>query len=101
MSFSIDEKVVCIHTFEKQEDTAKFGVVLPKKGEMYTIRTIGKVEGNIYLRFNEIVNPSLPYASGVDECQFWEERFRKLDYQFAEELETNLKKQVNRETSHG
>jgi len=94
--FTANEKVVCIHTFQDQGD-AQYGVVHPVKREMYTIRTISVVNGLVYLRFHELKNPVLNYATGPDECQYWDERFRKLDYQFAEDVIANIKEQVNTE----
>jgi len=100
--FSVDEKVVCIHTFstEGREIARSFGEKDPIKGEMYTIRDIESREDGVYLRFHELINPRLNYIDGCHEAQFWSERFRKLDYDFVEEVMAMIK-EVPAELSEG
>jgi hypothetical protein len=38
----------------------------------------------------EIRNPMVEYSNGVNELEFWSGNFRKLDYQFAENLLAQL-----------
>lgn len=82
-NFKVGEKVVCISTILPQAYSRS---VLPEKGEMYTIRGILEKEGNVGLVLEEIVNPVQKFKNGYGEEHFGIKFFRKLDYQFAEDV---------------
>jgi len=92
--FAIGEKVVCISDLKRNIDDIENGVIYPIKNEIYTIREF--FEGN-GIRLNEIINPKLQYKDGFNECAFYLKHFRKLDYDFAENLLSEITRQVKEE----
>jgi hypothetical protein len=97
-SFHADQKVVCVTDFSpvaKEEWAVVFGVELPEKGKIYTIREIVEVspefeeEGYIGIRLKEILNmPNPCRAAGgriVDrEVVFHPQDFRPLQSKTAD-----------------
>ena len=96
-NFKIGEKVVSLKTFEREEIEIKKGCKFPIKGQIYTIR---EITNNDCLRFEELINPPLPYDSGCDfgEAEFTPNNFRKLDTQFAEDVISEIIEQVKKES---
>ena len=94
--FKIGEKVVALKTFRFDSHEFENGVRHPVKNEIYIIRTIEFQEGEVCLRFEEIINPELGYENGNDwgEVHYVAYEFRKLDYQFAENLLEKIMKEV-------
>ena len=86
-TFKIGEKVVCIDDSSPRRKDLRLDI---KRNEIYTIRkiNISKTNGEITFCLDEIIGAY---------CSFWESaigyyswRFRKLDYQFAENLLAEL-----------
>lgn len=89
-NFKIGEKVVCI------DDSNPFGYkeeIFPKKNEIYTIRCNKRG-----IKLLEIINSKKRYIDGFYECTFNENRFRKLDYEFAENLLAEISEAMKSET---
>lgn len=80
--FHVGQKVVC--TKEGGWLMLEAGETGPRNGRVYTIRTISRNlhDGELYLRFEEILNPEVDYAyppdDGINECRFWAKHFRPL-----------------------
>lgn len=96
-SFKVGQKCVCIESFRNQKNDFKYGVRVPVKGEIYTIRKLMFREGEIYLMFEELINPELVYDDAFGEAGFWDKKFRYLDYQFAQDTIAYVIKKVKEE----
>ncbi len=98
--FKIGEKVVSKKSFIYERTEYLNGVRHPIKNEIYTIRTIENDKGYIYLRFDELRNPILGYDNGNDwdECHYLSDNFRKLDYEFADNLLAEISEAMKSET---
>jgi len=96
-NFKIGEKVVSLKSFDYTDFDIKNGVKHPKKGDILTIRTIEFDNGEIAFRFEEIINPILGYNFGNDwnELHYVSYRFRKIDYEFAENLIKEISESFN------
>lgn len=75
MTFYVGQKVVCV---EDRYFSSCKGEMIPKKGEVLTVRSVSLERGILALRFVEIVNAPVEYADGYIECKFFSERFRPL-----------------------
>ena len=93
-NFKNGEKVVCVHQSKRTPMDYRHNHVFPKKDSIYTVRNFQDFpdEKDLYLRFEECVNPLLPILDGrrLEIC-FSPKNFRKLDYQFADEVLEKLK----------
>lgn len=84
--FHVGQKVVCVQDTELRRE------ITPRRGEVYTIRSIHPYNGRIYFRLVEIVNEPRLYSTGFyGECFFNREGFRpiverKTDISFAHEI---------------
>lgn len=98
--FKKGEKVVSKKTFIYEGNEYENGVRHPIKNEIYTIRSIEYESGYICLRFEELVNPILGYSNGNDwgECHYVSDKFRKLDYEFADNLLAEISEAMKSET---
>jgi hypothetical protein len=67
--------VECIKSFTAKETN---GENVPILGNIYTVRDITKIGGNVGLRLEEIINYPQLYKEGVFECAFFIERFREI-----------------------
>jgi len=96
MNFKVREKVVCIDDSDTKDSIylKDLGVIFPKKGEIYTIRSIENNINGIGFLLDEIRNGLIEYLDGVSEQTFKSSRFRKLNYEFAENLLAKIKEEV-------
>jgi len=94
-NFKIGEKVVSLKSFEYTDFDIEYGVKHPKKGDILTIRDVEFESGEMCLRFEEIINPVLDYLESKGEGLYVSYRFRKLDYEFAENLLKEISESVN------
>lgn len=72
--------VECVKPFLQP---ATYGEKRPKKGLIYTVRSVNIENGKTYIRLEEIINECFRYraASGAvvyDECEFNSQHFREL-----------------------
>lgn len=99
--FKIGEKVVFVDDsgIFGSENERRVGVKFPIKNNIYTIREIETLNGITGFRLEEIVNRVFGYNGGKDvgEKAFKAERFRKLDYDFAENLLAEITESVMQE----
>lgn len=59
-------------TFETAYSAAGLIFCAPKRGHIYTVRTISAEEsGVVGIRLQEIINAHLPPPYPTEECQFW------------------------------
>jgi len=77
----------------------------PTKGGIYTIRTIApgvrvETKGQMYLRFEEIINPIKPYWDKYGEAQFLATKFRPIDETYGEEVCSEIEKTLTEEPQH-
>lgn len=86
--FHVGMKVVCVDD-ESINPTHRFEV-FPKKGSVYTIRTICENENGVGLRVDEILNPCAHYSGGFMEIRFKLHRFRPAHENRMDELRTLL-----------
>lgn len=72
--------VECVATFDDNQTTAQsWGVRFPIVRNIYTIRDFVTIDGEDFLRLEEIVNPEIPYLDGnFGEICFDVEAFREL-----------------------
>lgn len=96
-NFKIGEKVVFVDdsNIDYTRGMRKAKVVLPKIGEIYTVRGYALGGNSIYLE--EIKNPIMNTFYGFLEQAFKTSRFRKLDHQFGEDVCAEIIKQVKEE----
>lgn len=79
-NFKVGMKVVCVD----DKHFTKEGEIVPAQDEIYTIRDMHYVDGRLALRFEEIVNSPRVYIDmGFNECAFWAEGFKPIQYQSA------------------
>jgi hypothetical protein len=79
MNFKVGEKVVSLRDWDE-------GTNNPKKNEIVTIQAIEEEDG--YLTLAEYL-----FEDGEEQC-FNPKYFRKLDYEFAENLLAQIKQEV-------
>ena len=82
MSFKINEKVVCIARFENTGNQ-------PNVNDMVVINGLETEDDILYL-----IIDGYKYDTDGSEQAFIATKFRKLDYQFAEDLLSRICKQV-------
>lgn len=78
LNWHVGMKVVCVKKGAWSPSTP--GESHPVYGGVYTIRTIECPDGDVFLRFAEIINPKARrdiYGS-QSESQYWATRFRPL-----------------------
>lgn len=98
-NFKIGEKVVCIDNTPKNIKLIQSGFIYPEKGEIYTIRHIFISSTNeLTFYLNEIKNAPMETVVGFIEVGFAGSRFRKLDYEFAENLLAEISQAMKSET---
>lgn len=85
--FKVGQKVVCISNIPIFRIDEMFGIRVPVKGEIYTVR---QVIENQAITVNEIINPPIPYSNGFLEADFYIHHFREIDETFSEETIANL-----------
>lgn len=78
-------KVVCLQSFNGNK--LSHTIIVPKVGEIYTIRdihpgTLPEQIDKVFLRLDEIVNAIFQYKEGIQEASFWADKFRPLQTQF-------------------
>jgi hypothetical protein len=81
MTFRVGQRVVCVKRDAWTDALSQLPLEadnFPVFGMVYTVRTIDAAHGNLYLRFEEIVNAPRNYVNGLDECNFWAARFRPV-----------------------
>lgn len=93
----VGDKVVCVAGFPEAE---RSGVAAPQVGRVYTVRDIVPGEApedrnELFLRFEEIVNPIEMYIHGPDEATFWIKNFRpvkktKTDISIFQEIDREI-----------
>lgn len=85
MNFKIGEKVVCVNNIYLEPEKIEVGIKAPLKNEIYTIRSINDYDA---IMVEEIINPICKYGNSgyVGENSFYLHHFRKLDYDFADNL---------------
>lgn len=93
MSFKVGDRVVCIDSaYQKKDYWLSEGFKFPVEGECYTIRDFTP-SGNA-IRLIEINNSHMSHRTNKGlESGFKIYRFRKLDYDFVEEVISNLKEE--------
>lgn len=93
MSFKVGEKVVCVDaSYQNKDYWLSQGFIFPVEGECYTIRDF-TTSGNA-IKLSEIDNTHMSHRSKTGlESGFKIYRFRKLDYDFVEEVIKNIKQQ--------
>jgi hypothetical protein len=80
-NFTVGQKVVCVDEVRSslRELASWFGITVPVKGGVYTIRKTGLYNGDPAVWLCEIVNPAVRYLNGeVMEQPFKAARFRPL-----------------------
>lgn len=77
MTFHVGQKVVCVDDGFKPE-LFYSDDVMPRRGEVYTIRDLEQIKGYPLLRVCEIRNKVRSYAHGRYECAFHRARFRPI-----------------------
>lgn len=92
MNWKIGQKIVCVRDclarcFQQE--------ILPKKGEIYTIREITHYT-MVCFRLVEIVNPVLSYEQGVGEATFDAKHFRPI-VDIGDDVEEYIKTKVEQE----
>jgi hypothetical protein len=77
--FYVGQKVVCIKEIETPA-TARYGIVCPEKGHVYTIRELTDLGTEPGLRVNEIINEPTLWANvaGEIEASFPRRYFRPV-----------------------
>lgn len=105
MAFHVGQKVVCVLDFtDKSPTDARMMPGLgwldngPKRGAVYTIRSISTDEDGCYIRLAEILNPERNYLYGRMEPMFTIKRFRPLAEKKTETGMAILQEILNRET---
>ena len=96
-TFKIGEKVVCVTNAPLDFEDIIDGVTAPKVKEIYTIRTMESDKTGTWITVEEIINPVFNYLDGFGEASFNINYFRKLDYQFAENLLAELTQSAKNE----
>jgi len=89
-TFKIGEKVVCVTKAPLDIEDIIDGIRVPNVKNMYTIRTMESDKEGTWITVEEIINPMFNYIDGFGEARFNINYFRKLDYQFAENLLAEL-----------
>ena len=95
-NFKRGEKVVCINNIYLEEEKIKIGIKCPIKNKFYTIRGFKGNKDAILV--NEIINPLCYYGNKniPEENGFYLHHFKKLDYEFAENLLKEISESVNK-----
>jgi len=99
MNFKIGEKIVCIDdslpkTPELRNTMGKLVI-----NEIYTVRGFISVSDGVGLYLSEVKNEIVHYLSTnrkIEPC-YDPARFRKLDYEFADNLLEEIKKEMSSE----
>jgi len=73
--FTVGQKVVWV---ESEPCFGSYGEICPVAGPIYTVRTIGIVNGGVGMRLDEIHNEPRLYTGGVFECAFRASHFRPV-----------------------
>lgn len=79
--------VECIKINSFTKNLAEIGNTIPIIGKKYTVRDIIRVDENICIRLEEIINPIFEYFNGSMECCFEIENFREIQFPPLIELE--------------
>lgn len=74
MTFHVGQRVVCISRFDDDPDGY---TTFPRRGQIYTVRTVEAEDGREWLRLHEIFNDPSGYEEGI-EGRFWSARFRPV-----------------------
>ena len=97
MNFKIGEKIICINDSPAYQEEL-IGIIGDLVlNEIYTIREFIYTKDGIGLALEEIVNPIIRFLDRLSEPAYDPARFRKLDYQFAEDLLSQIKEEVQSE----
>ena len=91
MNFKVGEKVVCIDDSNPRRADLLIKI---KRNEIYTIREIyiSQINGGEIFNLEEVIGEICPFWGR--EIGYYSVRFRKLDYDFAENLLAEIKEQV-------
>lgn len=94
--FHVGQMVVCVDDYVHPRYVV-FGEVLPVKGMVYTIRSFDRVDEELCLMLEEIVNAPRHYRQGFGECSFRPHRFRPVRQTSIEQFTSILNQAPQRE----